>query len=287
VTSAGTSDLTGKYCSANLLHWSWDSWCLAHSTGTALVRAGGDRWFFLTPDYAFGHAMQDDTAKFVQAAGGAVVGSVAYPFPSTADFSSFLLQAQSSGANVVGFTSSGADLANCIKQANEFGLTQGGAVRLAAMIGYITDVRALGLEAAQGLIMTETFYWDLNERTRAFMDRIRPKLPPNVFPNMSQVGNYSGVLDYLKAVKQIGVAQAKASGRAVIEAMKARAADDDCFGRSTIRIDGRVIHPAYLFQVKTPAESRGPGDVFKLVATTPTDQAFRPLSEGGCALVRS
>ena len=217
VTSAGSSDLTGKYCSPNLLHWSWDSWCLAHSTGTALVRAGGDKWFFVTPDYAFGHAMQDDTAKFVQAAGGNVVGSVAYPFPTTTDFSSFVIQAQSSGANVVAFTSSGADLANCIKQAHEFGLTQDGGVRLAAMIGYITDVRALGLPVAQGLSMTETFYWDLNDRTRAFMDRIWPKLPPNVFPNMSQVGNYSGVLDYLKAVKQLGVAQAKASGRAVIE----------------------------------------------------------------------
>jgi branched-chain amino acid transport system substrate-binding protein len=287
VTSAGSSDLTGKYCSSNLLHWSWDSWCLAHSTGTALVKAGGDKWFFVTPDYAFGHAMQDDTAKFVQQAGGKVVGSIAYPFPSTTDFSSFLLQAQSSGANVVAFTSSGTDLANCIKQANEFGLTQGGDIRLAAMIGYITDVRTLGLQAAQGLVMTETFYWDLNDRTRAFMARIRPKLGADVFPNMSHVGNYSGVLDYLKAAKQLGVAQAKASGKAVLEVMRSRPADDDCFGASTIRADGRVIHPAYLFQVKTPAESRSPGDVYKLIATTPADQAFRPLSDGACPLVRS
>ena len=286
VTSAGTSDLTGKYCSPNLLHWSWDTWCLAHSTGSALVRTGGDKWDFVTPDYAFGHAMEDDTAKFVKSAGGKVLGSATYPFPTTTDFSSYLIQAQSAGANVIGFTNSGADLANCLKQAQEFGLTQGG-VRLAAMIGYVTDVQAMSLPVAQGLIMTETFYWDLNDRTRSFMKRIRPKLPANVFPNMSQVGNYSGVLDYLKTVKQLGVARAKASGRAVIEAMKARPADDDCFGPSTIRADGRVIHPAYLFQVKTPAESHGPGDVYKLLATTPADEAFRPLNEGGCRLVRA
>ena len=199
--------------------------------------------------------MQDDTAKFVKAAGGKVLGSVAYPFPNTTDFSSFLIQAQSSGANVIAFTSSGADLANCMKQAQEFGLTQMG-LRLAAMIGYVTDVQAMGLPVAQGLTLTETFYWDLNDRTRAFMNRIRPKLPANVFPNMSHVGNYSGVLDYLKAVKQMGVARAKASGRAVMEAMRAMPTDDDCFGPGAIRVDGRVIHPAYLFQVKTPSESK-------------------------------
>ena len=228
--------------------------------------------------------MQDDTAKFVQAAGGKVTGSVAYPFPSTTDFSSFLIQAQSSGANVIAFTSSGVDLANCIKQAQEFGLTQMG-LRLAAMIGYVTDVQAMGLPVAQGLTLTETFYWDFNDRTRAFMNRIRPKLPANVFPNMSHVGNYSGVLHYLKAVKQIGVARAKGSGRAAMEAMRAMPTDDDCFGPGAIRVDGRVIHPAYLFQVKTPSESKSAGDVYKLVATTPADEAFRPLNEGGCPLV--
>jgi branched-chain amino acid transport system substrate-binding protein len=286
VTSAGSSDLTGKYCTRNLLHWSWDSWCLAHSTGSSLVRSGGDKWFFITPDYAFGHAVEDDTAKFVKQAGGKVLGSVGYPFPNTSDFSSFLIQAQASGANVIAFANSGSDTINCVKQAQEFGLTQGGS-RLAALVGSITDVQGMGLPVAKGLTLTETFYWDFNDRTRSFMNRIRPKLPANVFPNMSQVGNYSAVLNYLNAVKDMGVARAKASGRAVIEVMKARPTDDDCFGQGSIRVDGRVIHPAYLFQVKTPAESRGPGDVYNLLATTPADQAFRPLNEGGCPLVRA
>lgn len=215
-----------------------------------------------------------------------MLGAAIYPFPSTTDFSSFLLQAQSSGADVIAFTASGTDLTNCLKQAREFGIG-GGKVTLAAMIGYITDVKAMGLPVAQGLTLTETFYWDLNERTRAFMGRIRPALPKDVFPNMSQVGNYSGVLHYLKAVKEVGVERAKASGRAVVDAMKAMPADDDCFGPGRIRADGRKTHPAHLFTVKTPAESRGPGDVLKLAATTPADRAFRPMDEGGCPLVRA
>jgi branched-chain amino acid transport system substrate-binding protein len=285
VTSAGTSEITGKYCNTNTLHWSWDSWAVAHSTATAVAKAGGDKWFFITPNYAFGRAMQDDTTKFVEAVGAKVVGSVSYPFPQTADFSSYLLTAHSSGANVIAFTSAGTDLGNCMKQAHEFGLTNG-QIKLVAMVGLITDMQSMGLPIAAGLTLTETFYWDLNDRTRGLYSRMKPKLPSDVFPNMSQIGNYSGVLNYLEAVKQLGVAGAKASGRATIEAMRAGRVDDDAFGISYIRIDGRVIHPTYLFQVKSPAESSGPGDVYKLLATTPTEEAFRPLNEGGCPLVR-
>jgi branched-chain amino acid transport system substrate-binding protein len=284
ITTAGSSDLTGKSCSANLVHWSWDSWCLAHSTATSLVQTGGDKWFFVTADYAFGHAAQADSTKFVQAAGGKVLGSVKYPYGSTSDFSSFLLQAQASGANVIAFANAGTELIACLKQSQEFGLQTGG-VRLAAMIGYITDILGMGLAVAKGLSLTETFYWDLNDRTRSFMSRIRPKLPKDVFPNMSQAGDYAGVLHYLKAVKELGVARAKASGREVVEMMKRMPTDDDCFGRGSIRPDGRKIHPAFLFAVKDPSESKAVGDIFKLVATTPAEKAFRPLQEGGCPLV--
>jgi branched-chain amino acid transport system substrate-binding protein len=285
VTSAGSSDLTGKSCSANMIHWSWDSWCLAHSTATSLVQTGGDKWFFVTADYAFGHAAQADATKFVKSAGGQVLGSVGYPLGS-ADFSAYLLQAQSSGANVVAFANSGADLINCLKQAQEFGLDRTG-VRLAAMVGYVTDVIGMGLPVAKGLSLTETFYWDLNDRTRSFMRRIKPKLPANVFPNMSQAGDYSATLHYLKAVKELGVVQAKSSGRGVVEMMKRLPTDDDCFGTGSIRIDGRKIHPAYLFEVKKPDESKGTGDTYKLVSTIPAETAFRPLAEGACPLVRT
>lgn len=286
VTSAGSSDLTGKSCSSNLLHWSWDSWCLAHSTATALVKTGGTKWFFVTADYAFGNAAQADATRFIEAAGGKVAGAVKYPYGSTSDFSSFLLQAQGSGANVVAFCNSGTELITCLKQAQEFGLDAGGKVRLAATVGYITDVIGMGLPVAHGLSLTETFYWDLNERTRAFMNRIAPKLPAGVFPNMSQAGDYSGVTHYLKTVKALGVARAKASGRETIAMMKQLPTDDDCFGPGRVREDGRKLHPAYLFSVKAPAESKGPGDIYKLVSTIPAEEAFRPMSEGGCSLVR-
>ncbi|RXG99366.1 ABC transporter substrate-binding protein [Bradyrhizobium zhanjiangense] len=286
ITTAGSSDLTGKSCSANLVHWSWDSWCLAHSTATSLVRTGGSKWFFVTADYAFGHAAEADAAKFVKAAGGTVLGSVRYPFGATSDFSSFLLQAQSSGANVIAFANSGNELINCLKQAQEFGLDQGG-TRMAALVGYVTDVIGMGLSTAKGLSLTETFYWDLNERTRAFMDRVKPRLAANVYPNMSQGGDYACVLHYLKAVKEMGVAQAKRNGREVVELMKKMPTDDDCFGQGMIRADGRKIHPAYLFEVKKPAESKATGDVYKLVSTLSAEEAFRPLGEGSCALVRS
>ncbi|WP_439572052.1 ABC transporter substrate-binding protein [Phreatobacter sp.] len=287
VTVAGSSDLTGRSCSANMVHWSWDSWCLAHSTSTSLVRNGGDKWFFVTADYAFGHAAQADGTKFVEAAGGQVIGAVRYPFGTTTDFSSFLLRAQSSGANVIAFANAGAELIACLKQAQEFGIGQDGKQRLASMICFITDIQAMGLPVAKGLALTETFYWDLNDRTRAFTNRVRPKLGAGAIPNMSQAGDYAGVLHYLKAVKALGPEKAKASGRAVVQQMKAMPTDDDCFGAGSIRVDGRKIHPAYLFSVKTPQESKGAGDVYKLVSTLPAEQAFRPLAEGGCALVRA
>ncbi|GGF04162.1 ABC transporter permease [Aliidongia dinghuensis] len=286
ITTAGSSDLTGSACSANQVHWSWDSWCLAHSTATSLVRSGGKKWFFITADYAFGHAAEADASKFVQAAGGEVLGAVRYPLGTTTDFSSFLVQAQSSGADVVAFANSGTELVTCLKQAQEFGLEAGG-LRMAAMVGYVTDVVAMGLNTAKGLSLTETFYWDLNERTRAFMNRVKPKLGPKVFPNMSQAGDYSCVLHYLKAVKALGVARAKASGRDVVDLMKRMPTDDDCFGKGSIRADGRKIHPAYLFEVKKPEESHGPGDVYKLVSTLSAEEAFRPIAEGGCPLVKA
>jgi len=286
ITTAGSSDLTGKSCSANLVHWAWDSWCLAHSTATSLVRTGGSKWFFITADYAFGHAAEADAAKFVKAAGGTVLGSVRYPFGSTSDFSSFLLQAQSSGANVIAFANSGDELINCLKQAQEFGLDREG-TRMAALVGYVTDVIGMGLSTAKGLSLTETFYWDLNDRTRAFMNRVKPRLAANVYPNMSQAGDYASVLHYLKAVKELGVERAKRNGREVVELMKKMPTDDDCFGQGSIRADGRKIHPAYLFEVKKPEESKSAGDVYKLVSTLRAAEAFRPLEEGNCALVRS
>jgi branched-chain amino acid transport system substrate-binding protein len=285
ITSAGSSDITGKACSANVIHWSWDSWCLAHSTATSLVRTGGDKWFFVTADYAFGKSAQTDATKFVELAGGKVLGSVRYPYGATSDFSSFLLQAQASGANTIAFANSGTDLIECLKQSQEFGLAS--TARLAAMVGYITDVLGMGLPVANGLTLTETFYWDLNDRTRAFMKRIAPRLESGVFPNMSQAGDYSATLHYLKAVKELGVARAKASGRDVIEMMKKMPTDDDCFGKGSVRADGRKIHPAYLFEVKKPEESLSRGDIYRLVSTLSAEEAFRPIAEGGCPLIHA
>jgi branched-chain amino acid transport system substrate-binding protein len=279
---AATTDLTGKQCAPCIVHWSYDTYMLAKSTGGATVRAGGDSWYFITADYVFGHQLQRDATHFVEAAGGKVLGSSAYPFPGTSDFSSFLLQAQASGAKVLGLCNAGADTVNSIKQAKEFGVN----ARIAAMLMFITDVNALGLDVAQGLTLTESFYWDLNDRTRAFTDRVRPKTPNN-WPNMIHAGCYAATLHFLKAVQALGVAEAKRSGTAIIERMKAMPTDDDCFGRAHIREDGLLIVPSYLFQVKKPAESRGKWDYYKTVSVTPPDQAWRPLAEGGCYFVKS
>ena len=283
---SATSDLTGAQCSPNTVHWVYDTYMLAKSTGGATVRAGGDTWFFITADYAFGHALERDSSNFVRAAGGRVLGQVRTPFPGTSDFSSFLVQAQSSRAKVIGLANAGGDTTNCIKQAAEFGITRRG-VKLAALLMFIQDVGALGLPTAQGLVMTESFYWDLNDRTRAFTQRVRGRLARNGVPNMVTAGNYSGTLHYLKAVADMGVAAAKANGVDAINKMKAMPVEDEAFGRSTIRPDGRRLIPSYLFEVKKPEESTGAWDFLKLLQTTPADEAFRPMTEGGCALVRS
>ena len=283
-SGAATSDLTGSACSPNTVHWTYDTYMLANGTGAAMVRAGGDTWFFITADYAFGHALERDTTAFVQRAGGRVLGQVRTPFPGTTDFSSFLQQAQRSRAKVIGLANAGGDTINCIKQAAEFRITRGG-TKLAGLLVFVTDIHSLGLEVAQGLVVTESFYWDLNDKTRAVSNRIA--LPNGQKPSMVQAGCYASALHYLKAVADMGVAAAKASGADAVARMKAMPTSDDAFGEGSIRPDGRKVHPAYLFEVKTPGESRGAWDYYKLVSTIAAEQAFRPASEGGCSLVRS
>ena len=281
-TGAGTAELTGRMCSANSIHWTFDSYAIAHTMGTLLTDTIGKTWFFITPDYAAGKDVQAETTKMVETVGGKVVGGVLYPFPSTTEFSSYLLQAQASGAAIVALANGGDNMVNSVKQAHEFGITQ----RLAVLAANALSVAKAGLESMQGVMMVEAFYWDLNDGTRAFDKRIRPLLAPGYFPNSLHAGAYAAVRHYLKVVDQIGVTAAKASGRAAVAAMERMPTDDDCFGKGEVRIDGRCIHPFYLFEVKKPAESRGFADVLKLVATTPADQAFRSLSESTCPLVR-
>jgi branched-chain amino acid transport system substrate-binding protein len=285
-SNPATSDLTGAQCSPNTVHWTYDTYMLARSTGGAMVKAGGDSWFFVTADYAFGHALERDTANFVRQQGGKVLGQVRTPFPGTSDFSSFLLQAQASRAKVIGLANAGGDTISTIKQAAEFGVTRRG-VKLAALLMFISDVHALGLQTAQGLVCSETFYWDLNDRTRAFTQRVLPHMPASMRPGMGQAGCYSAALHYLKAVAAMGAAAAKASGAETVARMKAMPTDDDVFGQGSIRADGRKLHPAYLFEVKTPDESKGAWDYYKLLQTTSAEEAWRPLNEGGCPLVRS
>jgi branched-chain amino acid transport system substrate-binding protein len=283
-STAATADLTGAQCSPNTVHWTYDTWMLARSTGGAMVKAGGESWFFVTADYAFGHALERDTSNFVKAQNGRVVGTVRHPLGNT-DFSSFLVQAQSSRAKVVGLANAGADTINAVKQAAEFGLTRRG-TKLAVLLMFINDVHGLGLQAAQGLVCTETFYWDLNDRTRAFTAKVKPHLAGNM-PSMSHAGCYAAALHYLKAAADMGAAAAKADGAAAVARMKAMPTEDDCFGTGQIRADGRKIHPSYLFEVKAPNESKGPWDYYKLLQTTPAEEAFRPVAEGGCPLVRA
>jgi branched-chain amino acid transport system substrate-binding protein len=275
--------LTGEACSPNFITWVYDTYMLAKSTGGAMVKAGGDSWYFITADYAFGHQLQSDTTDMVKAAGGKVLGSQAYPFPGTTDFSSFLVQAQSSRAKVLGLCNAGADTVNSIKQANEFGVNK--SMKLAAMLMFITDVHALGLATAKGLNLTESFYWDMNDGTRAFTNRVKPKTPNN-WPNMIHAGCYSATLHYLKTAHDMGAAEAKKDGVATVNRMKKMPVEDECFGKTTIREDGRNLVPAYLFEVKQPSESKGPWDYFKLVVTTPPDEAARPLADGHCAFVK-
>jgi branched-chain amino acid transport system substrate-binding protein len=278
ISGAAASDLTGEKCSPNSVHWTYDTWSLAHGTGQALVEQGLDTWFFITADYAFGHALERDTAAVVEAAGGKVLGSVRHPFPGQ-DFSSFLLQAQSSGAEVIGLANAGADTTNAIKQAHEFGITDAGQT-LAGLLIFITDVHALGLETAKGLVLTEAFYWDLNDATREWSKRFAER-HNGAMPTMVHAGVYASVLHYLKAVEAAGSKESKA----VMAKMKEMPSDDPLFGQGKVREDGRHIHPMYLLQVKAPDESKAPWDYYKVLATIPADKAFRPLEEGKCPLV--
>jgi branched-chain amino acid transport system substrate-binding protein len=277
-SGAATSDLTGTQCSPNTIHWTYDTVQLANVTGGAMVKQGGSSWFFLTADYAFGHALERDTAAVVTKNGGKVIGSVKTPFPSN-DFSSFLLQAQASKAKVIGLANAGGDTVNSIKQAAEFGITQGGQ-SLAGMLVFVNDVKALGLKTAQGLVFSETFYWDENDQTRAWSKRFGERLN-NRMPNMTNAGVYSSVIHYLKAVQ----AEKSKDPTKVLARMKATPTDDILFGKGSVRADGRKMHDAFLLEVKKPGDSKSDWDVAKILAKVPADQAFRPLSESPCPLV--
>jgi branched-chain amino acid transport system substrate-binding protein len=279
-SGAGTSDLTGKACSPNTVHWTYDTWALANGTGKAVVQSGGDTWFFIVADYAFGQTLERETSAVVTANGGKVLGSVRHPL-STADFSSYLLQAQSSKAEVIGLANAGTDLTNSIKQAGEFGIIQGGQ-NLAGLLVFITDVHGIGLQAAQGLVLTEAFYWDLNDGTRAWSKRFAER-NGGKYPTMIHAGVYSAVLHYLKAVEAL---KSDADGAKVVAEMKRTPTDDPLLGKGTIREDGRKIHDMFLFQVKKPAESKAPYDYYTLRATIPAAEAFRPLDQGNCPLVK-
>ena len=279
VSGAASADLTGKACSPNTIHWTYDTWMLANGTGNAIVKTGGDTWFFLTADYAFGHALERDTEAVVQKAGGKVLGKVRHPL-NTQDFSSFLLQAQSSKAKIIGLANAGGDTTNAIKQAAEFGIVKGGQ-NLAGLLVFLTDVHGLGLQTAQGLILTETFYWDQNEQTRAFAKRFQ-QANRGIYLTMVHAGVYSSVLHYLKAVEALKSDE----GAKVIAQMKKMPTEDPLFGKGRVRQDGRKIHPAYLLEVKKPSESKYAYDYYKVRATIPADQAFRPEKDGGCSLVK-
>jgi branched-chain amino acid transport system substrate-binding protein len=279
VSGAATSDLTGPKCNANTVHWTYDTWMLANGTGKALVKTGGDTWFFLTADYAFGHALERDTAAAVEANGGKVLGKVRHPL-NTNDFSSFLLQAQASKAKIIGLANAGGDTINAIKQGAEFGIVKGGQ-KFAGLLVFASDVNALGLPTAQGLTLTETWYWDATDNNRAWAKRWQEERPSK-FPTMVQAGVYSGITHYLKAVAAL---KSAADGKATVAKMKDMGTDDPLFDKGTIRADGRKIHDAYLFEVKPPSESKHAGDFYNVRATVPAAEAFRPLKDGGCPLV--
>ena len=276
VTSAGSSDITGKSCSPYTAHWTWDTYAMSHGTGETIVKRGGKDWFFITADYVFGQTLERDTAAVVVANGGRVLGSVKHPL-STSDFSSYLLQAQASGAKIIGLANGGADTTNSVKQAIEFGLPKSGA-QLVALIAFISDIHSLGLKDAQGLMLTSAFYWDLDEATRAWSRRFYER--NKRMPSMTQAGAYSAITHYLKAVKAVGSKDADK----VMAQMRATPINDFMTHNGKLRIDGRVMRDMYLFEVKNPAESKYPWDYLKLLQVIPADEAFRPLNEGGCPL---
>jgi branched-chain amino acid transport system substrate-binding protein len=280
-SGSGSSDLTGSQCTPNTIHWAYDTYMLANGTGKALVKAGGDSWFFITADYAFGQALERDTTAAVTSSGGKVLGDVKHPL-NTADFSSFLLQAQNSKAKVIGLANAGGDTTNALKQAAEFGITAGGQ-KLAGMLLFITDINSLGLNVAQGLSFTESFYWDMNDGTRAFTKRFMERFKKNP-PTMVQAGVYSSLIHYFKALEALG--GNPHDGAKVVAKMKEMPTDDPLFGKGSVRADGRKIHPAYLFEVKKPSESKYPWDYYKLIATIPADEAWIPLEKSACPLVK-
>ena len=281
-SGAASSDLTNAQCTPNTVHWTYDTYMLAHSTGAALVKAGGDTWYFVTADYAFGAALERDTTAVVLASGGKVIGGVKHPLNSS-DFSSFLLQAQASKAKIIGMANAGGDTTNTIKQAAEFGIVAGGQ-KLAGLLLFISDVHSLGLNVAQGLNLSSTFYWDMNDQTRAFSKRFADRMKTKAMPTMVQAGVYAGLLHYFKALEALG--GNPHDGAKEVAKMKELPTDDTLFGKGSIQPNGRALHPAYLFEVKKPAESKGPWDYYKLIGTTPGDQAFRPLSESACPLLK-
>jgi branched-chain amino acid transport system substrate-binding protein len=282
-TTPASSDLTGKFCSPNHVQWTYDTYALGSCTGKALVADGGDSWFFIAADYTFGKLLAFDTARAVASVGGKILGQVSHPFPETTDFSTFLLQAQASGAKVIGLANSGENTVNCVKQAAEFGIAKHGQ-RLAALLLTIPDVHGLGLATAQGLLLTEAWYWDLNDDTRAFAKRYTPRMGGKM-PNMLQAGDYSAITHTLKAMQAMGLAQAKASGKALIAQMKTMPVEDEAYGKSSIRADGRLLNPMYLFQVKAPEESHYPWDYYRLIRKVSAEDAIRPLHDGQCPLV--
>jgi branched-chain amino acid transport system substrate-binding protein len=279
VSGGGSSDLTGPKCSPNTVHWTYDSWMVAHGTAGAVMKSGGDTWFFLVADYAFGHALERDASAVVSANGGKVLGSVSHPL-NAQDFSSFLLQAQHSKAKIIGLANAGGDMQNAIKQSAEFAIMAGGQ-HFAGLLVTVVDVNALGLKAAQGPMLTEVWYWDMNDANRAWTKRWQAGRRGK-FPTMGHAGVYAAVLHYLKAVAAL---RSDADGRAVVAKMKEMQSDDPLFGKGVIRPDGRKLHPAYLFEVKTPEESKYPGDVYNLRATIPADEAFRPMKDGHCPMI--
>jgi len=280
VSGAAHPDLTGKACSPNTIHWTYDTWALANSTGKALVRSGGDTWFFITADYAFGHVLERDVESVALENGGKVIGKVRHPWPGTTDFSAFLVQAQASQAKIIALANAGQDMINTIEQGTRMGIVQRGQ-SFAGLLVYLTDVHALGLTKAQGLTVSESFYWDLDAQTRAWSTRFARR-HWGAMPTMAQAGVYSAVLHYLKAVEALN----SDNGTAVVARMKAMPTDDPLFGKGTVRLDGRKIHPMYLFEVKKPTESKGPWDLYKVRATIPATEAFRPLSQSECPLVK-
>ncbi|MGY3136933.1 branched-chain amino acid transport system substrate-binding protein [Bradyrhizobium sp. USDA 4501] len=278
VTDAASSDITGKSCSPYTLHWTYDTYANAHTVGSAIVKNGGDTWFFITADYLFGHSIERDTGDVVRAAGGKVLGSARHPL-NTPDFSSFLLQAQASKAKIIGMANGGADTINTIKQASEFGIVAGGQ-NLAGIVMFISDIHSLGLKLAQGLIITEAYYWDLNDRTRAFGKRFFERMKR--MPTMNQAATYSATLHYLNAVKAAGTKET----RPVLAKMRATPVRDAFTDNGVVREDGRMVHSMFLFEVKKPEESKAPWDYYKVLAEVPGDQAFRPLKDGGCPLIK-